>query len=129
LFTLEYLTGTVGLEPFSLFYQLGNAVDGTGMSLGEYATAVYGYFRDKCDGGLLRETIVCDLLCCSSALQIPPELRINDKRHKRAKALFSKTTKVAVLPHSGKIFAVDHGGERDLFGRFPSREYNINIVE
>ena len=129
LLTVRYLTEKVGLTPFSLFYQLGNAVDGTGMSLGEYAAAVYGYFRDKCDGGLLRETIVCDLLCCSSALQIPPELRINDKRHKRAKALFSKTTKVAVLPHSGKIFAVDHGGERDLFGRFPSREYNINIVE
>ncbi len=122
LFTLEYLLQE-GYTPFHLFYAFGNAVNGEGMKLGDYALAVYEFFKDHCNPERLREQLVSDLLCCSSALQIPRELKISDPRHKKAMTLFANNpkTKVVILEKSKQILAVDQGAERDLFGRYPYR--------
>ncbi len=127
LFTLDYLLGKGGYTPFLLFFEFGNALKGEGMSLSDYAAAVYRYFAPRCDGELLREHLVCDLLSCSSALQIPPELKISDPRHKQLMSLLAKSpkTKVAILKKSGRIIAVDQMGERDLFGRYPGAFYPL----
>ena len=128
LFTLEYLISDIGYTPFRLFYDFGNAVNGQKMSLGQYAQAVYEYFKDRCDSEILREKLVCDLLCCSAALQIPPSLKIMHPLHKRAKKAIAhgKNIKIAICEKSGIIFAADYQSGRDFFGRFRYTLYNLD---
>lgn len=128
LFTIEYLLKETKLSPFKLFFEIGNNIDGTGKALGDYAVMLYEFFKTRCDSDILREKLVCDLLSCASALQIPSALKIADPLHKKARALFPKTTKVAVLKKSGKIFTADHAGARDLFGRFECKFYDFEIL-
>ncbi len=130
LFTLDYLIKEVGFTPFKLFFEFGQNVDGQKNSLGSYAMKVYNYFAKYCDEQILKEKLLCDLLCCSSALQIPPELKIIDKRHKKAKAYFckNKNMKVAILDKSGEIFVADHQSKKDFFGRFSYSIYDIDIL-
>ncbi len=130
LFTLDYLINEVGYTPFRLFYEWGNALSGEKMPLADYAAAVYRHFSPKCNADLLREQMVCDLLCCSSALQIPPELKISDPRHKKAMSLLAQSskTKVAILEESGRIIAVDQQGERDFYGRYPHRFAPLSLL-
>lgn len=129
LFTLDYLINEQGFTPFRLFYDFGQSIEAEGISLSDYAIAVCEYFSKYCDKELLREKIVCDLICTSSAL--PKALAIMDPRHKKAKAYFSKNKnlKVAILKKSGKIFTADHSGERDFFGRFPCEYHDLKILE
>ncbi len=129
LFTIEYLLSQTGLSPFELFFEIGNATLGAKKSLGDYAVMIYEYFKDRVNADILRETIVCDLLSCASALQIPSVLKITDPLHKKAKALFPKTTKLAILNKSGKIFTADHAGERDFFGRFNYKIYDLDYLQ
>ncbi len=131
LFTLNYLVNDMNFTPFAVFSAIGENIDGTHMSLGEYAVRVYRLFFDLCDGEILREKIVCDLLSCSSALQIPPELKITDPRHKKVKIALAKegNIKVAILSKSNRIFVADHGGARDFFGRFPHRFYDMTLLD
>lgn len=126
LLTVDYLINTVGFTPFSLFCTVGKRVNGQRLSLSDYAKQVYFALKDECDGELLKEKMLCDLLCCASSLQIPDCLKIIDKRHKKAKAQFSKTTKIAILPKSKKLMAVDHASRRDLFGRFTPAFFDIS---
>ena len=125
LLTLDYLINTVGFTPFSLFCKVGKKVGTPKISLSDYAAAVYYALKDDCDGEILKEKMLCDLLCCASSLQIPDCLKIIDRRHKKAKARFSKTTKIAILPKSKKLMAVDHASSRNLHGRFVPEFYNI----
>ncbi len=125
LFTIEYLQEATGLTPFKLFFEIGNAIDGSKKSLSDYAVLIFEYFKNRVDTELLREKLVCDLLSCASALQIPKALKLADPMHKKAKARFSKTVKVAVLKKSGKIFAADHSSERDFFGRFKCEFFDL----
>lgn len=127
LFTLDYLLSSIPkLTPFKLFMKFGNSVDGTNCELYSYAVMIYDFFKSRCDADVLREKLVCDLLCCASALQIPTELKIIDPLHKKIKPLFPKTTKIAVLRKSGKIFAANHLPTRDFHGRFEYKYYDIN---
>ncbi len=89
LFALEYLTQEVGISPFELFNDFGNSVNGSRMKLSDYAEKFYEFFEDKCDKEILREKIVCDLLCCSSSVQIPDILKIKSPIYKNAKKIFS----------------------------------------
>ncbi len=129
LFTIEYLLQATGKGPFKLFFEIGNNINGNKCALGDYAVMIFKFFKDKCDSEILKEKLVCDLLSCVCALQIPDILKINDPLHKKAKALFSKNTKVAILKKSGKIFTADHSSERDFFGRFECKFYNIDIID
>ena len=75
----------VGIAPFDVFNDFGNAVKGEKMRLSDYATEVYNFFSTKCDKDILREKILCDLLCCSASVQIPEVLKIKDPLYKKAK--------------------------------------------
>ena len=129
LFTIDYLLKSTALSPFKLFYEIGNAIDGNKKSLGDYAVMIFEHFKERVNDDILREHMVCDLLCCASALQIPDALKITDPLHKKAKAIFPKTTKVAILNKSNKIFTANHAGTRDFFGRFNYKFYDIDILQ
>ncbi len=133
LFTLDYLLGECGFMPFRLFYDFGNSLNGENMSLSDYAVAVFEYFKDKCNSEILRETIICDLLSCSSALQIPEIFKRPDPKYKQYKKYFcsEKNTakKVAVLYATRRIFVADHKSKKDFKGRYAGRFYNISDFE
>jgi radical SAM superfamily enzyme YgiQ (UPF0313 family) len=101
LFTLEYLTEEVGISPFDLFNDFGNVVNGNRMKLCDYAEKLYNFYNTKCNKEILREKILCDLLCCSSSVQIPDALKIQDSLYKKAKKYFTenvnKHIKIAIL--------------------------------
>ncbi len=133
LFTLNYLIDEVGFEPFRLFFDFGNFVDGNKMNLSEYALKVYEYFSGKCDKEILIEKLLCDLLSCSSALQIPELFKTRHPLYRRAKSHFTTNThdkiKVAVLGRSEKIFVVNQSGKKDLHGRYPYEFFDFEILD
>ncbi len=133
LLTLDYLTGKADLEPFEVFNSFGNAVNGCGMRLSEYAEKLYDFFRDKCDSRILREKILCDLLCCSSSVQIPDALKIKDPLYKKAKKYLlenvNKNLKIAILYSENKIFAVNQNGAKNLHNRYEGQLYGIEEIE
>lgn len=132
LMTLEYLIDEVGFEPFKLFYDFGSIVDGNKMNLSDYALKVYEFFSDKCDSDALIEKLHCDLLSCSSALQIPDIFKTKHPLYRRAKSHFTNNTsdkiKVAILGKSEKIFVVNQSGEKDFNGRYPSEFYGFDVL-
>lgn len=130
LYTLDYLTNEVGIEPFELFNGFGNAVKGDRMPLCDYALKLYEYFSEKCDKVILREKILCDLLCCSSAVQIPDALKIKDPLYKKIKKYFienvDKNIKIAILYSKNQVFAVSQSKEKSLHNRYEGRFYGID---
>ncbi len=132
LYSLAYLTEDVGLSPFDLFCDFGNAVDGNGMSLSDYAEAFYNTFCDRCDKDMLRDTILCDLLCCSSSTQTPASFVNRDSFYKQAKKYFTQTlgngVKLAVLPAKRQIFVVDQTKGKNLHNRYEGEFYSIDDV-
>ena len=130
LFTLEYLTEEVVISPFDIFNSFGNSVDGNKMKLCDYAEKVFEFFSKKCDKEKLREKILCDLLCCSSSVQIPDVLKIKDPIYKKAKKYFTenigKHTKIAILYSENKVFAVDQSKLKNLHNRYEGKFYSID---
>ena len=133
LFTLEYLTEEVGISPFEVFNDFGNSVDGNKMKLCDYAEKLYDFFSTKCDNKILREKILCDLLCCSSSVQIPDVLKIHDTLYKKAKRYFtenvSKYIKIAILYSKNQIFAVDQSKTKNLHNRYEGKFYYIEELQ
>lgn len=134
LFTLDYLIDEMGISPFDLFNDFGNTVDGTNMKLSDYAVKVYEYFKDKCDEQILREKILCDLLSCSSSVQIPEIFKIRDPLYKKVKKHFienvDKNIKIAILYSTNEIFAVNQSKNKDFHGRYKGEFYkNFFILE
>lgn len=133
LLTLDYLTDEIGIPPFDVFNDFGNSVNGNKMRLSEYAEKLYNFFSDKCDREILREKILCDLLCCSSSVQIPDVLKIRDPLYKQVKKHFienvDKNIKVAILYSTNQIFAVNQSKEKDLHNRYEGVFYNIGERE
>ncbi len=129
LFTLEYLTNEVGISPFDLFNDFGNSVNGNKMRLSVYAENLYNFFCDKCDKDILREKILCDLLCCSSSVQIPDAFKIKDPLYKKIKKHFienvDKNIKIAILYSKNQVFAVNQCDEKNLNNRFDGKLYDI----
>ncbi len=132
LLTLTYLIEEVGIAPFDLFCDFGNAVDGSKMSLSAYAQALYAFFADRCDKEVLREHIVCDMLCCACATQIPAEFVQRDRLYKRAKryfaAQYNAPVKLAVLASKGQFFVVDQSSPKNLHNRYKGTCYAIDDV-
>ena len=133
LYTLEYLVEEVGISPFDIFNDFGNAVNGNKMKLCDYAENLYNFFNTKCDREILREKILCDLLCCSSSVQIPDVLKIHDTLYKKAKRYFTekvnKNIKIAIIYSENKIFAVDQSKNKNLYNRYNGEFYNINELQ
>ncbi len=130
LFTLEYLLKSYISSPFKMFYEFGNAVKVNKIPLSDYAVEIYNYFENKVDAELLREALICDLLACSSALQIPEILKRNDPMYKQIKKHFvdgsSEKIKIAILYKSGKVFAVNQSKPKDFNGRYTGRFYELD---
>ncbi len=130
LFTLEYLTNEVGFSAFDIFNEFGNFVNGNKMRLSDYAENLYNFFCNKCDKQILREKIICDLLCCSSAIQIPDVLKNKDPLYKRIKKYFieniDKNIKIAILYSKNQVFAVNQSKEKNLHNRYEGEFYNID---
>lgn len=130
LMTLDYLTNEIGIPPFDIFSGFGNAVNGSKMPLFNYAEKLFGYFADKCDREILREKILCDLLCCSSSAQISDVFKTRDPLHKKAKRYFNENTddnvKIAVLRSENQIFAVNQSKEKNLHNRYEGVFYDID---
>lgn len=133
LLTLEYLTEKVGILPFDIFNSFGNFVDGNQMRLSDYSEKLYTFFCDKCDKEILREKILCDLLCCSASVQIPDVLKIRDPLYKKVKKYFiekvDKNIKIAILYSKNQVFAVNQTDKKDLHNRYEGRIYDISGIE
>ena len=130
LFTLDYLLTECDFTPFKLFMAFGNEIDGNKMSLSDYAVHIYYYFKEYADPERLRETLICDLLSSSSALQIPEIFKIkNDPLYKKVKKLFTEDktnlNKIAILYKSKKVFVVNQWSEKDFNGRYESKLYDL----
>lgn len=130
LLTVDYLLETLKIAPFSLFSQVGEAICGKGISLGEYAEELYDYFSPFCDAALLQEKLVSDLLCSASASQISKNIRLSDPRHKKVAAYLAagENKKVLILEKSKKILLVDPQSKRDLWGRFEHQYFELESV-
>ena len=130
LFTLDYLINQCGYTPFKLFYKFGNAVKVNKISLSEYVSLIYDYFKEKVDSELLREALICDLLSCSSALQIPEFLKRKDTLYKQIKKHFVEGTneqiKIAILYKSNRIFAVNQSKPKGFDGRYSATFYSLD---
>ena len=131
--SLTYLTEEVGISPFDLFCEFGNAVCGNRTALSDYTEAFYRFFRDRCDEDALRDALMCDLLCSSSSAQIPAAFKRQGALYKRAKKYFANhihpTVKIAVLPTKGQIFTVDPRNSKNLHNRYEGTFYNIDDVQ
>ncbi len=133
LLTLRYLTDEIGISPFDVFNGFGNSVNGNKMRLSDYAESLYNFFSDKCDNEILREKILCDLLCCSSSVQIPDVLKVRDPLYKQVKKHFTenvdKNIKIAILYSKNQVFAVNQTDKKDLHNRYEGRIYDISETE
>ncbi|MBQ3004508.1 MAG: DUF4080 domain-containing protein [Clostridia bacterium] len=133
LFTLDYLTENIGISPFDIFNDFGNSVNGTKMPLSDYAEKLYYFFADKCNKEILREKIICDLLCSSSSVQIPNVFKIKDPLYKQAKKYFieniDKNIKIAILYSTNQIFAVSQNKKKNLHNRYEGVFYNIDELK
>ena len=132
LFTLDYLIDEIGISPFDLFNDFGNSVDGTNMRLSDYAVKVYEYFKNKCNEQILREKILCDLLSCSSSVQIPEIFKIRDPLYKKVKKHFienvNQNMKIAILYSKNEVFAVNQSGKKDFHGRYKGEFYKNSFI-
>ncbi len=132
LFTLEYLLDNTEFTPFKIFYEFGNEIDGTKMNLSDYSVHIYEFFKKYCDEELLRENIICDLLTCSSALQIPDVFKVRDSRYKKIKKELTKENphiKIALLYKTNRVFTADTSSEKNFFGRFSNKFFNLDDFE
>ncbi len=130
LYTLNYLIDDVGFSPFDVFNDFGNAVDGNKMRLCDYAEKLYNFFMAQCDKEILREKILCDLLSCSSSVQIPEIFKRKDVLYKQIKKYFienvDKNMKIAILYSTNQVFAVNQVKEKNLHNRYEGKVYNID---
>lgn len=133
LFTLDYLLSECGFTPFRLFSEFGNFIDGNKMNLSDYAVHLFEYFRFFSDEEILKEKILCDLLSCSSALQIPEIFKTKHPLYKKAKKQFAENQKdkikIALLYKSRKIYVVNQSSEKDLRGRYKGEFYDLSAID
>lgn len=129
LFTLDYLIDEIGIDPFDLFFEFGNAVNGNGLSLCVYTERLYDFYKDRCDGDILREKIVCDLIASSAEKHIPNSLKIKDVLYKKIKKELSEKINenfaFAILYKSKKVFAATASEKKDLLGRKKGRYFEL----
>ncbi len=130
IYTLDYLIKDCGYTPFKLFYEFGNTVVVDKISLSDYTKKIYSFFEGKVDSELLREALICDLLSCSSALQIPDFLKRQDPQYKQIKKHFvdgcSDQIKIAILYKSGRVFAVNQSKPKSYNGRYKGVFYSLD---
>ena len=121
LLSLDYLINQIGIEPFDLFYDFGNEFSGNKTSLSLYAQKFFEFYKGRCNPELLREKIVCDLLCSGAEKHVPEILKIKDPLYKKVKQELSGTLgnnfSFAILYSENKVFITTPNEQVDLFGR------------
>lgn len=127
--TLQFLTEQVKIEPFDIFFDFGNAVCGDRQTLSIYAEKFYNFYKDRCDSELLREKMVCDMICCGAEKHIPDCLKIKDgfygKIKKQLSQEFGNDIRFAILYKSDKVFVVRQNEKKDFFGRKKGAYLNL----
>lgn len=119
--SMNYVLEATGLSAFAFYSWLGDAVSGHGMRFSDYSCLVYEYCctLSGVDAALLRDYMVCDHLASTKGRDIPENLRITDKRLKRAAQIAKKRLghapqrcEVVMLSACDKAVFVD-GNSRD----------------
>ena len=116
LFTVDYLLNC-GFTPFLLFCKVGDIIKSSNLSPRELALVLYDNFLEYCDADILKEKLVCDLVCASCYTQIPERLKLRHPHYKKLKQALPSTCRAFVLEKSGKIFICDTAGKKDFFSR------------
>lgn len=89
--TLDYLIAELGLNPFHLFYDIGNALGNVEkISLNQYLVKLYNRLSvyEQTDSKIVRDLLVADKLFCDPSGYVPMELRLRDPLLKKAKNYF-----------------------------------------
>ncbi len=117
--TLNYLVSTLHCDPFTLFWNFGNAyTENANISLNDYFQLVYSFFSvyEETDRVLLKDMLVLDKLLSDPSGYLPKALQTPDPRLKMIKAKLNKVygnkgkkLGIAIL-YSGqeKILCVDY---------------------
>lgn len=132
LFTLDYLINECGFTPFRLFIDFGNSFNGNRVPLAEYAENILGYFGKFCDKEILKEKIICDLMSCSSATQIPKSFIECSPLYKKIKRFFNQNPSdaniVALLMKSNQVYVVNKNSQKNLSGRIQGEFYSLSSL-
>ena len=82
--TLQYVLSTTGVSPFSLYQKLGESVENHAMPLEIYTERLYECFAKlpNVNAKLLRDNMICDLLCTVKGKNIPNFLKTRGKQRK-----------------------------------------------
>lgn len=83
--TMQYVLSAAGMDPFSLYRGLGEAVPNHGDALDVYANGMYAYCArlPGVDAAALRDAMVCDWLSAVKGKNLPSFLRESSGRHKQ----------------------------------------------
>jgi len=132
--TLEYLTDEVGLNPFSLFWDFGNSMNYSGMSLMEFINKVYEYFSklENVDKTKLRDKLITDRLTTDSSANVPEVLKVPDKRLKRIKKRLSQKGRkigAAILYSEEKVIVADYSRRCKITGQYEYKKHNMSYFE
>jgi radical SAM superfamily enzyme YgiQ (UPF0313 family) len=131
LYTLDYLINECRFTPFKLFMDFGNASSGDRLSLSQYAESILTYFGAFCDKEILKEKIICDLLSCLAATQIPKSFIEYSPLYKKVKMFFNNktdTSMVALLTKSNQVYVVNTKSNKNLKGRIGGKFYPLDSV-
>ena len=110
---LEYILAVSGIDPFELFYKLGQTVPHHGTPLPEYADKLYGFFAGLpgVDSDELADRMVCDWLSMVKGKNMPASLKRDGRNQvaKIAQSLLGReiTRNEAALLRAGKGVFVD----------------------
>lgn len=99
--SMDYVLEATGLSAFAFYSWLGDAVSNHGMRFEDYAYLVYEYCctLSGVDAAVLRDHMVCDLLASIKGRDMPENLRIPDKRLKKAASIASERLGHALRRH------------------------------
>ena len=129
---LSYVLSASGISPFSMYSSLGMAAPNHGIPLERYAEQVYAHFCTlSCvNPDILLEHILCDWLAMVKGKNMPPFMRIENKRQnqilisaERILGRLIERTQSAVLP-SGRGVFVDSESRDPVTGL-----YKLHFVE
>ncbi|MFR4008499.1 MAG: chorismate mutase [Christensenellales bacterium] len=135
--TLEYVLQATGWDAFSLFERFGayakqqGAAAGTGLDA--YTLWIKCFFEKApgVEAGRLRDCLVTDRLSCDNTGRIPPFLRIEDNRLKKAKRQARVKLEaqgkigVALLYDPLRVAAFDYAQKDVITGRYAMQIFDL----
>ena len=129
---LEYLLRVSGLRPFTLFHALGKSAPNHGTPLDVYAGQIFDCFTaiPGVDVNELRERMVCDWLSMVGGKNMPPLLKIQDRRRLEPEAAAQKLLGHGIRRHEAAVLPSGRGVFADTAARSPvTGLYRLYFVE